>query len=95
MTSRTRSRWGQPENVSASDRGVLWVPRWRRCAVLKPRLSDVVYRQLVANAGEARMPEEAGPGGHCGADTSIQRGQLDLIGELCTRTAAAGYGWPV
>jgi transposase len=33
---------------------------------LKRRLSDVVYRQLVADALEATV-DEAGPGGHCGA----------------------------
>ena len=36
-----------------------------RC--LKRRLSDVVYRQLVADAARARQLAEAGPGGHCGA----------------------------
>jgi transposase len=38
-----------------------------RC--LKRRLSDVVYRQLVADAKSADEPAEddAGPGGHCGA----------------------------
>ncbi|WP_310529126.1 IS110 family transposase [Nocardioides sp.] len=36
-----------------------------RC--LKRRLSDVVYRQLIADAGLTQQPEEAGPGGHCGA----------------------------
>ena len=37
-----------------------------RC--LKRRLSDVVYRQLVADAGERTSTvEEAGPGGHSGA----------------------------
>ena len=36
-----------------------------RC--LKRRLSDVVYRQLVADAGRAQRPGSAGPGGHCGA----------------------------
>ena len=36
-----------------------------RC--LKRRLSDVVYRQLVADAARAQHDEEAGPGGHCGA----------------------------
>ncbi|GAA1925424.1 IS110 family transposase [Nocardioides hwasunensis] len=35
-----------------------------RC--LKRRLSDVVYRQLVADAQPAQ-PDEADPGGHCGA----------------------------
>jgi transposase len=36
-----------------------------RC--LKRRLSDVLYRQLVADAERAQQPEDAGPGGHCGA----------------------------
>jgi len=36
-----------------------------RC--LKRRLSDVVYRQLVADAGRAHQPDDAGPGGHRGA----------------------------
>ena len=36
-----------------------------RC--LKRRLSDVVYRQLVADAERAPQPDDAGPGGHCGA----------------------------
>jgi hypothetical protein len=36
-----------------------------RC--LKRRLSDVVYRQLVADATRAQLPVDAGPGGHCGA----------------------------
>ncbi|WP_426562397.1 transposase [Angustibacter sp. McL0619] len=40
-----------------------------RC--LKRRLSDVIYRQLVADARAARAVEnidtDAGPGGHCGA----------------------------
>jgi len=41
-----------------------------RC--LKQRLSDVVYRQLAADAQAAELPdketvEETGPGGHCGA----------------------------
>ena len=34
-----------------------------RC--LKRRLSDVIYRQLVADA--QRPQDDAGPGGHCGA----------------------------
>ncbi|WP_298887507.1 transposase, partial [uncultured Serinicoccus sp.] len=35
---------------------------------LKRRLSDVVYRQLLADAMSLRDPDvEAGPGGHCGA----------------------------
>jgi transposase len=36
-----------------------------RC--LKRRLSDVVYRQLVADAQLAQQQDGAGPGGHCGA----------------------------
>jgi len=41
-----------------------------RC--LKRRLSDVIYRQLVADAERAARDESAeagvpGPGGHCGA----------------------------
>ena len=36
-----------------------------RC--LKRRLSDVIYRQLVADAQHTRQPDDAGPGGHCGA----------------------------
>ena len=36
-----------------------------RC--LKRRLSDVVYRQLVADAGLRSRARETGPGGHCGA----------------------------
>jgi transposase len=34
---------------------------------LKRRLSDVVYRQLVADALQASVDDGAGPGGHCGA----------------------------
>ena len=36
-----------------------------RC--LKRRLSDVVYRQLVADAQRTQQADGAGPGGHCGA----------------------------
>ena len=36
-----------------------------RC--LKRRLSDVVYRQLVADAQPAHQGDGTGPGGHCGA----------------------------
>jgi transposase len=36
-----------------------------RC--LKRRLSDVLYRQLRADAAQAQPPVDAGPGGHCGA----------------------------
>jgi transposase len=46
-----------------------------RC--LKRRLSDVVYRQLVADAQGAEQPEpKTGPGGHCGA--SQQSSAVDL-----------------
>jgi transposase len=44
-----------------------------RC--LKRRLSDVVYRQLVADAERARQVDEAGPGGHCGA--TLQSSAVD------------------
>jgi hypothetical protein len=47
----------------------------RRC--LKRRLSDMVYRQLVADAQQAEHPDvEAGPGGHSG--TSSQSSAADL-----------------
>ena len=47
----------------------------RRC--LKRRLSDMVYRQLVADAQQANHAEgEAGPGGHSG--TSSQSSAADL-----------------
>jgi transposase len=36
-----------------------------RC--LKRRLSDVVYRQLITDAGRTQQPDDAGPGGHHGA----------------------------
>ena len=36
-----------------------------RC--LKRRISDAIYRQLVADARTARRHGDAGPGGHCGA----------------------------
>ena len=36
-----------------------------RC--LKRRLSDVIYRRLVADARQRELRTEAGPGGHCGA----------------------------
>jgi len=45
-----------------------------RC--LKRRLSDAVYRQLVADAKEAAADSEAGPGGHSGA--SSQSSAADL-----------------
>jgi hypothetical protein len=46
-----------------------------RC--LKRRLSDVVYRQLVADARNAGQPADgADPGGHCGA--SLQSSAVDL-----------------
>ena len=46
-----------------------------RC--LKRRISDAVYRQLVADARAAHAdPVEAGPGGHCGA--SQESSAVDL-----------------
>ena len=37
-----------------------------RC--LKRRISDAIYRQLLADAATARLADvDAGPGGHCGA----------------------------
>ena len=46
-----------------------------RC--LKRRLSDVVYRQLVADARHAEQPVDgADPGGHCGA--SLASSAVDL-----------------
>ena len=36
-----------------------------RC--LKRRLSDVIYRRLLADARQRELRTEAGPGGHCGA----------------------------
>jgi transposase len=46
-----------------------------RC--LKRRISDVVYRQLVADASRAEQPHtNAGPGGHCGA--TLQSSAVDL-----------------
>ena len=46
-----------------------------RC--LKRRLSDVIYRQLVADAQtHDRQPDDAGPGGHCGA--TQQSSAVDL-----------------
>ena len=36
-----------------------------RC--LKRRLSDVIYRRLVADARQQELRTEAGPGGHCGS----------------------------
>ncbi|MFC7362477.1 IS110 family transposase [Nocardioides astragali] len=44
-----------------------------RC--LKRRLSDVVYRQLVADAERTQQPHDAGPGGHCGA--TLQSSAVD------------------
>ena len=45
-----------------------------RC--LKRRISDAVYRQLVADARAAeRRGVGTGPGGHCGASLDIQRGR--------------------
>jgi transposase len=52
-----------------------------RC--LKRRLSDVVYRQLVADARRAERPADgAGPGGHCGA--SLQSSAVDLSPHIDT-----------
>ena len=46
-----------------------------RC--LKRRISDAVYRQLVADARAAHAdPLETGPGGHCGA--SQESSAVDL-----------------
>jgi transposase len=45
-----------------------------RC--LKRRLSDVVYRQLVADALTATTTDEAGPGGHTGATTQSSAADL-------------------
>ncbi len=49
-----------------------------RC--LKRRISDVLYRQLVADAERAALAAShatigTGPGGHCGATQEIQRGR--------------------
>jgi transposase len=54
-------------------------PEAMRC--LKRRISDAVYRQLVADAGTAAQgaalePSDAGPGGHCGA--SQESSAVDL-----------------
>jgi transposase len=47
----------------------------RRC--LKRRLSDMVYRQLVADAQQAAHPDvEAGPGGHSGASLTSSAADL-------------------
>jgi transposase len=47
----------------------------RRC--LKRRLSDMVYRQLVADAHQADHPDpEAGPGGHSGASLTSSAADL-------------------
>jgi transposase len=45
-----------------------------RC--LKRRLSDVIYRQLLADAQRHQPREEAGPGGHCGA--TLHSSAVDL-----------------
>ena len=45
-----------------------------RC--LKRRLSDVVYRQLVADARAPTPTLDAGPGGHCGA--TLESSAADL-----------------
>ena len=52
---------------------------WLRC--LKRRISDPVYRQLLADArraavSNAREPSKANPGGHCGA--THQSSAVDL-----------------
>jgi hypothetical protein len=48
----------------------------RRC--LKRRLSDMVYRQLVADAQEDRqVAGEAGPGGHSGATSRSSAADLN------------------
>jgi transposase len=50
-----------------------------RC--LKRRLSDVVYRQLLADAGLRSQAGETGPGGHCGATQESSAADLHpLIG---------------
>jgi transposase len=53
---------------------------------LKRRLSDVVYRQMVADAKRL----ETGPGGHVGGDSDIQRGrpkpQDRHFGQVTSRT---------
>jgi len=42
-------------------------PRWKRSRALKRRLSDIVYRQLVADQKRQRQTaKETGPGGHSG-----------------------------
>ena len=47
----------------------------RRC--LKRRLSDMVYRQLVADAQQAEHPDvETGPGGHSGASLTSSAADL-------------------
>jgi transposase len=48
-----------------------------RC--LRRRLSDVVYRQLAADAG-LRAPEKAGPGGHSG--TTLKSSAADLTPDI-------------
>jgi len=61
-----------------------------RC--LKRRISDAVYRQLVADANAAHSAEEeAGPGGHSGATPQSSAADLHtpghrLFGQATTRT---------
>ena len=63
-----------------------------RC--LKRRISDAIYRQLVADHQRADLdqvlPLEAGPGGHCRGVSRIQRGQftpaLQHFGSATSRT---------
>ena len=70
-----------------------------RC--LKRRISDAVYRQLLADARRAAIaataePEGAGPGGHCGASLKIQRGRLSPahrhFGSATSRTRKRSQG---
>jgi transposase len=51
-----------------------------RC--LKRRISDTIYRQLVADAAPARSIESAGPAGHCGA--SQESSAVDLPAHIDT-----------
>ena len=48
-------------------------PPWKRCARLRRRLSDAVYRQLVTDAATRRAARQASPGEPSGADTAVQR----------------------
>ena len=61
--------------------------------ILKRRLSDVVYRQLVADQllAATQAGRRAGPGGHVGATTALQRGRPGhpdgrLFGTVTART---------